>query len=126
MPGADDVLTFYLPADTHVGAEVLTVGVQRVHFAGGGAEQHQLLTEVVRALDLTDLQVRCEGDDEPSGREPVRGQCNAALPELLLRWVFVLIRLLVRVPIHEHSVPHAAERTWAALNSPRFDDLKSI
>ena len=82
VPGADDVFALHRAADAHVGAEVLTVGVQHVHLAGLGAKQHHLLAEVVRTLDLTDGQVGCERDDEPPRREPVGGQGNAALTEL--------------------------------------------
>ncbi len=48
VPGADDVLALDRAADTHVGAEVLAVRIQHADLAGRGAEQHQLLTEVVQ------------------------------------------------------------------------------
>ena len=77
VPGADDVLALHGATDAQVGAQVLAVRVQHVHLAGLGAEQHQLLTEVVGALDFTGSQVGSEGDDEPPRREAVLRQRNA-------------------------------------------------
>ena len=80
VPRADDVLTLDGAADAHVGAEVLTVGVEHVDRAGLGAEDHQFFAEVVGALDLAGSQLRGEADDEPAGREPVLRQADPAGP----------------------------------------------
>ncbi len=82
VPRTDDVLALHGAADGEVGAEVLAVGVHHMNLARLGAEEHQLLTEVVRALDLTGSQVGAEGDDEPARRETVGRQGDAGLPEL--------------------------------------------
>ena len=88
VPGADDVFALHLAADGQVGAQVLAVGVQHVHLAGLGAEQHHFLAEVVRTLDFTDGQVGRERDDEPSRRKPVR-RYRDTRTELFVRRVVV-------------------------------------
>ena len=87
MPRADDVLALDGAADPHVGAEVLAVRVQHMHFAGLGAKQHHLLAEVMHPLDAAGRQIRGEADDEPSGRETVGRQADAGRAEFPFRWV---------------------------------------
>jgi len=85
VPRADDVFALDGAADAHIRTEVLAVGVQHVDLSRRGAEDHQLLAEVVRALDLAGSQFGGESDDEPPGREAVCRQADAAWPEFALR-----------------------------------------
>jgi hypothetical protein len=116
VPGADDVFAFDRAADAHVGAQVLTVGVQHVQFAGLGAEHHQFLPEVVRSLDVAGSQLRSETDDEPSGRESVGRQADAARPELAFRRVYGGVRNRVR---HYPLRSRAADWRTVALHDRR-------
>ncbi|CAG7041751.1 hypothetical protein PICSAR181_01158 [Mycobacterium avium subsp. paratuberculosis] len=111
VPGADDVLALHGAADAEVGAQMLTVGVHHVHPPRRGAEQHQLLAEVVRALDLAGGQVGSERHDEPARREPVGRQCDAGLPELPLRRILGRIGGRIRnCTRHLHSVSRPDQR----------------
>src|SRR6202044_3683980 len=103
--------------DTHVGAEVLTVRIEYVHLAGLGAEQHHFLAEVVHPLDLAGRQVRGEADDEPSGRESVRRQADAAGPEFAFGRIDGGVRNRVR-----HYLLRSRAATWctARSHSPRL------
>ena len=85
---------------------------------------HQFLTEVVRALDFDRRPGRMpKADDEPARREAVGRQRNAGDPNSRSDGSSLESEAeseIVCVTSSPYS--HAAERNWAALNSPRFDD----
>ena len=92
-------------ADAHVRAEVLAVRVEHVDLPGRGAEDHQFLAEVVRALDLAGSQLGGEADNEPAGREAVRRKADAAGAEFAFR------RIDGRVVESCPSLPSPSART---------------
>ena len=66
VEGAGDVLALHLAAVAEVCAQVRAEGVEHARLAALGAEQHQLLAEVVQRLDLAGRELARQADRVPA------------------------------------------------------------